>query len=54
MLMFNTTSVHGGIITVPQRDDRRVPLTIMPPVEDVHVRISRREGFENVHLILTL
>ncbi|KAF2276822.1 cytochrome P450 [Westerdykella ornata] len=42
--MFDMEGEEGGVVEVPERDDRRVPLSVMKPVRDVRVRMRRRGG----------
>ena len=47
-LGFDMKDVDGGILRLPEKDDMRIPLSVMKPVRDPRVRIRRRRGWENV------
>ena len=53
-LGFDIADPGGGPLQVPQKDDTRIPLSVMKPVEDPKVRISRRPGLENVEWRIVL
>ena len=46
LLAFDVTTEDGGVIGLPEKDDRRIPLGVMKPAKDVRVRIRRREASE--------
>ncbi|OCL13372.1 cytochrome P450 [Glonium stellatum] len=54
LLAFDVTAEDGGVIQLPERDDRRIPLSVMKPMKDVRVRIRKRETFEKVRWGLEL
>ena len=51
---FDILDVDGGPLQLPQKDDTRIPLSVMKPVHDPRVRIQRRRGWENVEWIIQL
>ena len=53
-LAFDVTTEDGGVIGLPEKDDRRIPLSVMKPANDVRVRIRRREESEWVRWRLEL
>ncbi|KAF2793722.1 cytochrome P450 [Melanomma pulvis-pyrius CBS 109.77] len=46
--MFDVTDGNGGVIDLPEKDDGRIPLSVMKPVKEPQVVIKRREGEEDV------
>jgi cytochrome P450 len=54
LLGFDITSPSGQTLSLPQKDDSRIPLTVMKPVQDRQVLIRRRKGMEKVTWELTL
>lgn len=42
--MFDMTDARGGVLQLPGKDDRRIPLSNMKPYQDPRVRITRRAG----------
>lgn len=47
-LGFDVTGLDGETLHVPEKDDMRIPLSVMKPVFDPQVKIARREGWEDV------
>lgn len=45
---FDIQSSSGGTLQVPDKDDMRIPLSVMKPMFDPQVRIVRRKGWEKV------
>ena len=55
LLMFDMTNADGSMpVTLPAKDECRIPLSVMKPVEDVRVCIRLREGMESVKWDLQL
>ena len=48
MHMFDVTKENGEPIDLPEREQRRIPLSVMKPVREPHVQIRRRKGEEDV------
>lgn len=46
LLAFDVTMEDDGVIELPEKDDRRIPLSVMKPAKDVRIRIRRREASE--------
>ncbi|KAF2714891.1 cytochrome P450 [Pleomassaria siparia CBS 279.74] len=44
--LFDISDQDGGTMHVPERDDSRIPLSVIKPVKEPHVLISRRKGEE--------
>ncbi len=42
--MFDVVDVAGGVMPLPQKDDGRIPLSVMKPVADPRVIFRRRDG----------
>ena len=51
---FDLERLDGGLINVPEREDRVIPLGVMKPRDECRVVMSRREGLENVKWELEL
>lgn len=47
-LGFDVQAEGGGALQTPEKDDTRIPLSVMKPVHDPQVEIRRREGWEDV------
>ena len=47
-LGFDIQSAESGVLEVPDKDDMRIPLSVMKPVYDPQVRIRRRKGWEDI------
>lgn len=47
-LGFDITEPDGSSLKLPEKDDTRIPLSVMKPVRDPRVKIQRRTGWENV------
>lgn len=45
---FDIQDVGGETLQVPDKDDMRIPLSVMKPVFDPQVSITRRKGWEDV------
>ena len=45
---FDVTEADGTTLILPEKDDMRIPLSVMKPVYDPTVRIQRRPGWENI------
>lgn len=48
MCMFEVAGRDGKTMVLPERNDRRIPLSVMKPVVEPWVRMRRREGEEDV------
>ncbi|KAF2194561.1 cytochrome P450 [Zopfia rhizophila CBS 207.26] len=46
--MFDVEDEKGGVMKCPERDDGRIPLSVMKPVKEPQIRIRRRKGEEDV------
>ena len=46
LLAFDVTTEDGGVIDLPEKDDRRIPLSVMKPAKDVRVKIRKRKASE--------
>ncbi|KAF2247101.1 cytochrome P450 [Trematosphaeria pertusa] len=46
--MLDIEDVKGGTFDVPERDDQRIPLSVMKPVKEPQVVVKRRKGEEDV------
>jgi cytochrome P450 len=53
-LLFDITDVDGGPMKLPEKDEMRIPLSVMKPVAEPMVRIKRRLGRERVQLDVRL
>jgi hypothetical protein len=53
-LLFDITDVGGGPMKLPEKDETRIPLSVMKPVAEPMVRIKRRLGWERVNLDVRL
>lgn len=42
--MFDIVDVQGGVMRLPEKDDRHIPLSVMKPVREPRVVIRLREG----------
>lgn len=47
-LGFEIQSADGTGLQVPEKDDTRIPLSVMKPIHDPSVAITRRKGWEDV------
>lgn len=47
-LGFDISGPDGGTLKIPDKDDMRIPLSVMKPVHDPQVVITRRKGWEDV------
>jgi hypothetical protein len=47
-LSFEIEDLDGGSLTLPEKDEMRIPLSVMKPKHDPKVRIRRRRGWETV------
>lgn len=45
-LGFDITGPDGSVFVLPDKDDTKIPLSVMKPVHDPEVRIRRRKGWE--------
>ncbi|KAF1844197.1 cytochrome P450 [Cucurbitaria berberidis CBS 394.84] len=52
--MFDVADVQGGVLKLPEKDDGRIPLTVMKPAIDPQVMVRRREAAEDVQWRLEL
>lgn len=48
LLGFEITSLSGGTISLPQKNDSSIPLAVMKPTHDIQVKVRRRDGMEKV------
>lgn len=48
MFDFREDAVQGGAFKLPEKDDTRMPLSVMKPVKEPIVRVRRRVGMEGV------
>jgi cytochrome P450 len=46
--MFDITDVNGDMIRLPERDNSRIPLSVMKPVKEPQVMFTRRNGVRDV------
>jgi cytochrome P450 len=46
--MFDMTDVNGGVVKLPERDNSRIPLSVMKPVKEPRVMFTRRKGVDDV------
>ena len=53
-LAFDVTEPDGTTLKLPEKDDTRIPLSVMKPTYDPEVRIQRRKGWEGVRLDIGL
>jgi hypothetical protein len=49
---FDITNVDGSSLTLPEKDEERIPLAVVKPKVDPVVRICRRKGWEEVNWII--
>ena len=49
---FDITDADGGTLSLPEKDEERIPLAMVKPKMDPIVRICRRKGWEDVNWII--
>ena len=49
---FDITNADGSSLTLPEKDEERIPLAVVKPKIDPAVRICRRSGWEDVDWII--
>ncbi|KAH0832633.1 cytochrome P450 [Fonsecaea pedrosoi] len=48
LMAFDISTPDGTPITLPPRDNEKIPLSVIKPKGDMKVRINRRKGYEDV------
>jgi hypothetical protein len=46
--MFDMTDLNGGILKLPERDNNRIPLSVMKPIKEPQIILKRRKGEADV------
>lgn len=54
ILGFNILRSCGGLITVPQRNEKTLSISMPKPIKDIDVLVTRREGWENMYFKYSL
>ena len=49
---FDITNTGGTPLTLPPKDEERIPLAMVKPKHDPHVTIRRRKGWEDVRFVI--